>query len=136
MSPILLDTHAAIWSSQGLVTKQVGELIDEAAKSGELLLSPITAWEIGILVRKQRFSVATTLDDFVRTLFSRPGVVTATLTPAIAAASTLLPESVGSDPADRLLVATAAAYGAALVTRDTRIQRFAKATKHIRCIVG
>jgi PIN domain nuclease of toxin-antitoxin system len=134
MSPILLDTHVAIWSAQGLVPKKIGQLIDEAANSSELLLSPISAWEVGILVRKQRFSVATTLDDYVRTLFSRPGVVTAILTPAIAAASTLLPESVGKDPADRILVATAAAYGATLMTRDAQIVAFAKATRYVRCI--
>jgi|SRR5580700_11231313 PIN domain nuclease of toxin-antitoxin system len=134
MSPILLDTHVAVWSSHGLVPKKIGQLIDEAARSNELLLSPISAWEIGILVRKQRFSVATTLDDYVRTLFSRPGVVTATLTPAIAAASTLLPESIGKDPADRIIVATAAAYGATLLTRDAKILAFAKATRHLRCI--
>lgn len=134
MSPILLDTHVAIWSSQGLVAKKLGSVIDEAAKNGELLLSPISAWEVGILVRKRRFSITMSLDDYVRTLFSRPGVVTAILTPAIAAASTMLPDSVGSDPADRLLVATAAAYGATLVTRDAQIRAFAKATRYVRCI--
>ncbi len=134
MSPILLDTHVAIWSSQGLVPKKLGSIIDEAAKSGELLLSPISAWEVGILIRKRRFSVSVPLEDYVRTLFSRPGIVTAILTPAIAAASTMLPDSVGSDPADRLLVATAAAYGARLATRDARIARFAEETGRIRVL--
>jgi len=134
MSPILLDTHVAIWSAQGLVPKKIAQLIEEAAKNSELLLSPISAWEVGILVRKRRFSVATTLDDYVRALFSRPGVVTAVLTPAIAAASTLLPESVGGDYADRILVATAAAYGATLMTRDAQIHAFAKKTRYLRCM--
>lgn len=134
MSPILLDTHVAIWSSEGNVPKKLGHLIDEAAKIGELLLSPISAWEIGMLVRKGRFSLPTSLEDYVATLFSRPGVLTAALTPAIAAASTQLSDKVGKDPADRILVATAAAYGARFATRDARIQQFAKTTGHIACI--
>jgi PIN domain nuclease of toxin-antitoxin system len=134
MSPILLDTHVAILSSEGLVPKKVGFLIDEAARRGELLLSPISAWEIGMLSRKGRVSVPAPLEHYVRTLYSRPGIITAILTPAIAAASTLLPDGAGNDPADRLLIATAAAYGARLATSDWRIQRFAQTTGEIECL--
>lgn len=134
MSPILLDTHVAIWSTLGIIPEKAGNLVDEAATGSELLLSPITAWEIGLLVSRGRFAAQAPLEDYVRTMFSRPGVVTATLTPAIAAASTLLPDAVGKDPADRILIATAQAYGARLMTRDDRIQAFAKKTGLIDCI--
>ncbi len=134
MKPILLDTHAAVWSALGELNGAVAKAIDEAASRQELLLSPITAWEIGVLVRKGRFELSMTLSDYVRTLYTRPGATTATLTPQIAAASTVLPGRFHHDPADRILIATAAAYGAHLLTRDKAILDYAKRTKHIRCI--
>lgn len=135
MHPILLDTHAAVWAASGALAAAPSKVIDAAAERGELLLSPITAWEIGMLVQKNRLTLASTIHDYVHALFAQPGVITAILTPAIAAAATSLPGAFHGDPADRMLVATAAAYGARLVTRDKHIHAYAKATKQLRCIV-
>lgn len=134
MNPILLDTHAAMWCANGSLPKGVTGAIDSAAERRELLLSPITAWEIGMLVQKGRITLAVASEDYVRALFGRPGVVVASLTPAIGLASTTLPGALHGDPADRILVATAAAFGADLVTRDRILLEYARATKHIRCI--
>src|SRR5215469_4464665 len=118
MMPILLDTHAAIWATTGKLTRRAMAAVDAAAQRRELLLSPISAWEIGTLVQKGRLSLLVTVDNYVRALFARPGLLTATLTPTIAAAATTLPGNFHGDPADRILVATAAAYAARLMTRD------------------
>ncbi|MBV8343615.1 MAG: type II toxin-antitoxin system VapC family toxin [Candidatus Eremiobacteraeota bacterium] len=134
MNPILLDTHAAVWAADGLLKGEAAALVEAAAERDELLLSPITAWEIGLLVRKKRLSVTSTIEDYIRALFGQPGVVLAALTPLVAVAATVLPGSPLTDPADRLLVATAAAYGARFVTRDREIRAYAKSTGHIRCI--
>jgi PIN domain nuclease of toxin-antitoxin system len=134
MSPILLDTHVALWSASGALPVATARTINAAAKRGDVLLSPITAWEIAMLVDKGRLSLAPSLHEYVRALFGHPGVVTATLTPAIAAAAGALPGSPPADPADRILVATAAAYGAQFFTRDKRIREYARATRHIRCV--
>lgn len=135
MTPILLDTHAAIWSANGSLRPATARIIDAAAERSELLLSPITAWEIGMLVSKGRLVLAQTVHDYVRALFGRPGVVTAALTPGIAAEAATLPSSFHGDPADRIIVATASAYGAQLVTRDNAIRSYAKGEKVIRCVV-
>jgi PIN domain nuclease of toxin-antitoxin system len=134
MNPILLDTHVAIWSVSGTLSTATARTIDAAAGRGDLLLSPITAWEIAMLVEKGRLSLAPAVQEYIRALFGHPGVVTATLTPAIAAAAACLPGKFHADPADRILVATAAAYGARLFTRDERIHEYAKATRHVRCV--
>jgi PIN domain nuclease of toxin-antitoxin system len=134
MNPILLDTHAVLWSVAGKLERVVMRRIDGAAERGELLISPITAWEIGMLVRKGRLALTQGVAEYVRTLFAREGVVAATLTPSIAAAASALPQGSPKDPIDGLLIATASAYGAALVTRDRDIQTFAKTTKYLRCI--
>ncbi len=134
MSLILLDTHVALWFASGAMSPRVAQTLEAAASRDELLLSPISAWEIGLLVRKGRFKLETPLRDFIRALFTQGGVVTAALTADIAAESTALPSDAGDDPADRILVATAAAYGARFATRDARIQQFAKATGRIACL--
>lgn len=136
MPPILLDTHIAVWSANGSLTSAAARTIDAAATRGELLLSPISAWEVGMLVARGRLVLAHAVDDYVRGLFGQAGVVTAALTPAIAAAAALLPAAFPGDPADRMIVATAVAYGAQLVTRDKAIRAYAKATRTLRCIAA
>ena len=131
---VLLDTHAAMWSLDDVLSLEAKAAANEAAERGELLLSPVSAWEIGILVSKKRISLAVPVADYVRRLFFESGVTIATFTPEIALASTLLPGAFHRDPADRILVATASAYGAKLMTRDKAIHAYAKKTKHIRCI--
>lgn len=134
MSLILLDTHAAIWGVDGSLAKEATRAVSEAAAHGELLISPISAWEIGTLVRKGRLALGKSVQDYVRMLFTQPGVVTAALTPAIAAEATSLPGSLHGDPVDRILVATAAALGAHLITRDRKLHEYARATRYIRCL--
>lgn len=134
MNPILLDTHVAIWAAEGKLEAPARDRISSASERDEIFLSPISAWEIGVLVQKKRVTLAGGADSYVRRLFAGHGVVVAPLTPAIAVAATMLPGVCHGDAADRILIATAAAYGASLMTRDSKIQDYARATKHIRCI--
>jgi PIN domain nuclease of toxin-antitoxin system len=134
MSPILLDTHAALWIFGGKIKGELTKTVDLAAQRGELLLSPITAWEVGMLVQRGRLRVSSSVADFVRSLFRNSGVVTAVMTPEIAVAAATLPGSPPNDPADRILIATASAYGASLVTRDRTIHQYAKASGFLRCV--
>lgn len=135
MNPIFLDTNAALWSAQGTIAKSAARLIEAATERGELLLSPITAWEVALLAKKGRIHLALPAHDFIRALFDRAGVLTAQLTPTIAAAAAALPAAFPADPADRMIFASAQAYCADLVTRDRAILEFAKRTKGLRCIV-
>lgn len=133
MKTILLDTHAAIWSARGELPDRFNRVVAEAAERRALLLSPITAWEIGILVSKKRLKLDAPIEEYVNELFA-PNIVVAAFSPMVALKSTTLPGVFHSDPADRVLVATAAAYGAHLMTRDKAILDYAKRTKHIQCI--
>jgi PIN domain nuclease of toxin-antitoxin system len=87
------------------------------------MLCPISAWEIGMLVQKGRLNLSIDVEDFVRGVFSAHGVVSAVLTAAIALKAATL--AVQNDPADRLIIASAIAYGADLLTRDGAILRLA-----------
>lgn len=134
MNPILLDTHAAILSAAGILPKRTASMVEQAAEREQLLLSPITAWEIAMLALKQRINLTLPANDFVRALFAQRGLVTAGLTPLIAAAAASLPSPFPKDPADRMIFATAQAYGADLVTNDKAMSAYAERTKTVRCI--
>ena len=77
MSPILLDTHAAIWAAEGALPLSAAKVVEAAALKGELMLSPITAWEIGVRVGKGRLTLAVTAQQFVRAMFIKRGVLIA-----------------------------------------------------------
>jgi|HubBroStandDraft_6_1064221.scaffolds.fasta_scaffold233074_3 PIN domain nuclease of toxin-antitoxin system len=133
MNPILLDTHAVIWAAENALKPELIRRVEAAAARSELLISPISAWEIGMLIRRERLSLSFAPEEYVRVLFSQRGVILAALTPTIALAAALLPRKPIADPADRILIATAMAYGAHLMTGDRRIQDYAKTTE-LRCI--
>ncbi|MBV8725816.1 MAG: type II toxin-antitoxin system VapC family toxin [Candidatus Eremiobacteraeota bacterium] len=135
MNPILLDTHAAVWLIDGRLGSDAANEIEAASERDELLVSPVSAWEIALLVNKRRLTLAMGVEEYVRALFSLPGVVVAALTPSIAVAAANLPHKPPSDPIDRMLIASASAYGARLVTRDRAIRNYAKTTPTLRCIV-
>ena len=112
----------------------VQQRIDGAARDGRLLLSPISAWEVAMLVEKGRLKLTVSADAYVREMFALSGVVTGAISPKIAAEAAMLAHPMHSDPADRILAATAIAHGASLMTRDRRLHAYARATKSLRCI--
>ncbi|WP_420239401.1 type II toxin-antitoxin system VapC family toxin [Telmatobacter bradus] len=119
-SILLLDTHVLVWSLEegprlGMACKQ---LINQAAHQNKLVLSAITPWEIALLVSKGRLNLSRDVMDWMDLALSKPGLTLIPLAPAIAVSSTRLPFEMHSDPADRILVATARQLGATLVTAD------------------
>jgi PIN domain nuclease of toxin-antitoxin system len=119
MSPLLLDTNAAIWLSRDERKASASENLDEAARVGvATYLSPIAAWEVGQLVSRNRLSLGATPQRWFARILAMPNVHLAELSPEILIASSFLPGNPPRDPADRILLATARDLGATLVTRD------------------
>lgn len=126
-TPLLLDTCAVIWAFTGTeLTAEAQEKLAEAAEEDVLFLSPISAWEIGMLVAKDRLALSIPLSDWIETAFHHPSVQIAELEPALLAQSSFLPGPPHGDPADRILIATARAKRLTLLTRDKQILRYAK----------
>jgi PIN domain nuclease of toxin-antitoxin system len=122
MSPLLLDTHAAIWYSHDALPAPIADKLDEAARGGTpLLVSPITAWEVGQLASRGRIDLTMPPLPWFRALLATPGVGLAELSPDILIASSFLPGMPPRDPMDRILIATARELAATLVTRDRAI---------------
>jgi PIN domain nuclease of toxin-antitoxin system len=126
LPPLLLDTHAAVWiaEDQPLATAAV-EAIDAAYRAGStVFVSAITAWEIGLLVSRNRLSLVAKPERWFQRLLGIPGVRLADLSPDILIASSFLPGTPPRDPADRILLATARDLGATLITRDQLLLKY------------
>jgi PIN domain nuclease of toxin-antitoxin system len=128
MSPLLLDTNAAIWMMRNEPLAQASQDAIDASfqSSANVLVSPITAWEIGLLVSRNRLNLMATPRGWFERLLAAPGMGLAKLSPDILIAASFLPGTPPKDPADRILLATARDLGATLVTRDRAILAYAK----------
>src|SRR4051795_2971743 len=106
MLSLLLDTNAAIWLSRDELKPSASEKLHQAARAGVATwLSPITAWEVGQLVSRNRLSLGVTPQRWFARILAMPNVHLAELTSDILIASSFLPGKLSRDPADRILVA-------------------------------
>jgi PIN domain nuclease of toxin-antitoxin system len=130
-SQLLLDTCAVIWLANGdPMAREARGAVLGAALAGGVLVSPVSAWEVGLLARPRAGAAVRFMPD-PATWFARfmagPGIVAAPFTWDIALAASNLPEPLHADPADRLLIATARSLNVPIVTRDERILSYGRA---------
>jgi PIN domain nuclease of toxin-antitoxin system len=123
----LLDTCAAIWLMSRTPLSSASRAAIRAAQTANLgvYLSPFTAWEIGTLVSKGRLHLTLSPEVWFENLLALPGVRLAELTPQLLIASTTLPGKPPSDPADRIIAATARLNGYRVITRDSKLLAYA-----------
>ncbi len=119
---ILLDTSAVLWLMNGeRIAEEAKQAIDSHAISGGVFVSPISAWEIATVVRKGRMTLSMAPDSWFDAVLALRGVRPAPMPPRTLIASVFLPGDPPSDPADRILAATARAENLILVTRDRKL---------------
>jgi PIN domain nuclease of toxin-antitoxin system len=118
--PLLLDTCAVIWiANDEPIASEADETIRETLDAGEhAFISPITAWEIGLLVSRGRIRLNMSPQLWFDRMLKAPGIALASMPPTILMASSFLPGNPPRDPADRIIAATAREYGYRLMTRD------------------
>jgi PIN domain nuclease of toxin-antitoxin system len=134
-APLLLDTCAAIWFAENQrMSAAALEMIDQAFEAEvPVFVSPITAWEIGLLTARGRMGFHIAPQLWFRRLMAVPGMELADLSPDVLLASSFLPGTPPRDPADRVLAATARECGYVLVTRDRPLLNYA-AQGHIKAL--
>jgi PIN domain nuclease of toxin-antitoxin system len=127
MRPILLDTCAAIWLAEGApISKAAQQAIAETADNEEpLFMSPITAWEIGLLVSKERLKLSVHPQVWFERVTANTNIRLTELSGRILIASSFLPGEPPNDPADRIVAATARENGFCLMTRDRPLLKYA-----------
>jgi PIN domain nuclease of toxin-antitoxin system len=134
---LLLDTHALVWTVTGTLESPAADAVVAAALARGVLVSSVSAWELGLLARPRagapRLRLTPTPEAWFATLLAQPGFAQTPLTINIALAASRLPGEFHQDPADRLLVATARELDVPLVTRDRRILEYGEAG-HVKTI--
>jgi PIN domain nuclease of toxin-antitoxin system len=135
MQPILLDTCAVIWIAEGEKLAQPAiNLLDAAAEEAvTTYVSPISAWEVGLLAARNRLQLLITPQRWFQRVFETPNVLLAKMSPELLIDSSFLPGKPPRDPADRIIAATARDYGATVITRDRALVEYGK-QGHIRVV--
>jgi PIN domain nuclease of toxin-antitoxin system len=87
-------------------------------------LSPVSIWELGLLVSRRRYELDAPLREWVDDAHRQAPFPDAPLTREVALRSREV-ELEHQDPADRFLVATALVYELTLLTVDARLTRLA-----------
>lgn len=128
MTPLLLDTCAVIWSAEedGLSSQAIAAIDNHIAAGGVIFVSPISAWEIGMLVGKGRLSISENPQKWLARLMEKPNLRLVDMSLGMMLSCGTLPEPLHGDPADRIIIATAREYGMRVVTRDQKILDYAE----------
>jgi PIN domain nuclease of toxin-antitoxin system len=132
---LLLDTCAAIWITEdNKISPEATLEIDRAAAEGRpVYLGLYTAWERAMLSAENRLTSPLSPKAWFEGFISSPEIQVVPLTSDILIESCFLPGDIHSDPADRILIATARALGLTIVTRDRDILAYS-ARGHVRTL--
>ena len=127
-APLLLDTCAAIWLAEDEpISSAARRVFEDAYDAGVTVnVSPITAWEVGMLVSRGRLAIQVKPQLWFQRLIDVLNFRIAEMPTEVLIASSFLPGSAPRDPADRILAATAREYGYVLVTRDRPLLHYAE----------
>lgn len=121
--PLLLDTCALIWvvTNTSLASPAVEALATADDAGAITYISPVSAWEIGLLVAHGKLQFLITPQRWFQTALAAHNVRLASASPELLIESSFLPGKPPRDPADRIIVATARDLGCKLLTRDRKL---------------
>ena len=127
-TPLLLDTCAVIWLAEDRpIAAEATKVFDEAYEAGTAVyVSPITAWEIGLLISRGRLALLIKPQRWFQQLIDMLNFRLADMSVDVLISSSFLPGSPPRDPADRIMAATAREFGYTLVTRDQSLLEYGK----------
>jgi PIN domain nuclease of toxin-antitoxin system len=133
---LLLDTCAIIFIANKSKLLPAAEIaLSSALEKGEIWISPISAWEIGMVMASGKLRSTAEPLEFYENFAEKAGAVTCALTPRVLVAASYLPHLAHKDPFDRMIIATAREHGLTIVTSDRAILAYGKAghVKTLEC---
>ena len=118
---LLLDTHVLIWAQQDSprLGKRTRQMLIKS--QNDLWVSSVTALELSRLVWGNRLELGRSVSDWMQKATQSLRLKTIPVDNRIAIEAYQLPEPIHSDPADRILLATARITGCPLLTADDRL---------------
>lgn len=122
---VVVDTHVLLWwlGEPSRLSKRARDAMDRV---GQVSVSSVSIWEAGMLAAKGRIQLDRPIAQWTYDVVASSQITDAPVRAPIAAQAATLDDFHG-DPADRLIVATALALDATLVTKDRRIRNWARA---------
>ena len=126
---ILLDTQVLVWFTHedSRLKEAARFLIEQATLADEAIISPISFWEVAMLVDKGKLPLGHRPIDWMHAVLDGNGFRIEALAPIIAIDAGGLPGNIHGDPADHIIVATARHLGCPLLTTDQKILDYAAA---------
>lgn len=123
---IVLDTHVWVWwlSESHSFSSKVQKLLNEAKTKQGIYISSISVWEVAQLATRGRLQLTMEYNDWIAQAESLPFINFVPIDNHIALKSIQLLPPLHQDPADRIIIATALALGAPLITKDEKITRY------------
>jgi len=120
---ILIDTQIVIWLAvePEKLSKRASEVIHMARTMDGVAISDKTLWELAMAFSKGRIQAGVMLKDLLQE--TERNFIVLPIDAAIAQRSVEFGGAFPSDPADRIIAATAIVYGLELVTADAQIRK-------------
>lgn len=117
---LLLDTHIWLWSvlDPDRLSPRVARALRR--KENELWLSPLSIWELLVLVEKGRVALNSGVTEWVAEALKKAPLREAPFTQEVALETGQV-HLAHRDPVDRFLVATARVFALTLVTADKQL---------------
>jgi len=114
-----------LWWVSGVerLSTKARRAITAALEDGPVHVSSISLFEIATALRRGRLEVAVAPDQLLSDLRALTEISFEPVTADVAEAAGRLGAEFPGDPADRLIVSTASALGASLVSADDRLRR-------------
>lgn len=123
---IVLDTHALVWwlGADARLSPAALVAIENELKSSSVVVSSISAWEIAMLVRRNKLDLSMDVLDWLDAAKAIEALSFMPVDNTIAAKSQFLPGDFHPDPADRIIVTLARELAVPLVTADGKIRSY------------
>ena len=123
---IVLDTHALVWwvTGDAELSANARAAIKKELNGGEIIVSSISAWEIAMLVAREKLVLTVDVDAWLAAVAEIEVVRFVPVNNEIAVRSVSLPGEFHKDPADRMIVATARVLAVPLVTKDEKMRAY------------
>lgn len=119
---LVLDTHALYWWANQTPGKLAQAQVDAIETADLLAISAMTCWEMAWLVTHGRIAFQLPISEWLNRI-EESGVVIIPVSRTIAELAATLPEH-HKDPVDRIVIATAVAHQAQLVSVDERFPEY------------